>query len=47
MTERGDVGIAQTLYEAMKNNMNAVNIKNVEVTTEAQEVAGAAQKINM
>ena len=47
LTERGDLGIAQTLYEAMKNNMNAVNIKNVEVTTEAQEVAGAAQKINM
>lgn len=47
LTERGDIGIAQTLYESMKNNMNAVNIKNVEATTEAQEVAGAAQKINM
>lgn len=47
LTDRGDLGIAQTLYESMKNNMNAVNIKNVEATTEAQEVAGAAQKINM
>lgn len=47
LTERGDLGIAQTLYESMKNNINAVNIKNVEATTEAQEVAGAAQKINM
>lgn len=47
LTERGDLGIAQTLYESMKNNINAVNIKNAEVTTEAQEVAGAAQKINM
>lgn len=47
LTERGDLGIAQTLYESMKNNINAVNIKDAEVTTEAQEVAGAAQKINM
>lgn len=47
LTERGDLGIAQTLYESMKNNINAVNIKNAEVTTEAQETAGAAQKINM
>lgn len=47
LTDRGDLGIAQTLYESMKNNINAVKIKNTEVTTEAQEVAGAAQKIDM
>lgn len=47
ITERGDLGIAQTLYESMKNNMNAVNIKPAEVTQEAQEVAGAAQKVDM
>lgn len=45
ITERGDLGIAQSLYESMKNNMNAVNIKSVEVTGEAQEAAAAAQKI--
>lgn len=50
ITERGDLGIAQQLYESMKNNVNALNIKQAEVTEEAtvkaQEAAGAAQKIN-
>lgn len=51
ISERGDLGIAQHLYESMKNNMNAVTIKKSDATAEAienaQEVAGAAQKINM
>jgi len=48
ITERGDLGIAQELYESMKNNISALNIKQAEITEEAtvkaQENAGAAQK---
>lgn len=33
LTEKGDLGIAQMLYESMKNNMNAVNIKAAESVT--------------
>lgn len=51
ITERGDLGIAQELYESMKNNTNALNIKQAEVTEEAavkaQEVAATAQKTEM
>lgn len=48
ITERGDLGIAQELYESMKNNISALNIKQAEITEEAtvkaQENAGAAQR---
>lgn len=48
ITEDGSLGIAQELYESMKNNINALNIRQAEVTEEAtvkaQETAGAAQK---
>lgn len=39
LTEQGDLGIAQTLYESMKNNMNAVNIKTAESVTATTEAA--------
>lgn len=48
IAERGDLGIAQELYESMKNNIVGLNIKQAEVTEEAtvkaQETAGAVQK---
>lgn len=51
IAERGDLGIAQSLYEGMKNNMHAVNMKQADTSTEtaesAQEAVGAAQNINM
>lgn len=37
LTEKGDLGIAQMLYESMKNNMNAVNIKAAESVTGAKD----------
>lgn len=48
ITEEGSLGIAQELYESMKNNTNALNIRQAEITEEAtvkaQETAGAARK---
>lgn len=37
IAENGDLGIAQMLYESMKNNMNAVSIKSAEAVPAASE----------
>lgn len=37
IAENGDLGIAQMLYESMKNNMNAVSIKPAEAVPAASE----------
>lgn len=51
LTEHADLGIVQTLYEAMKNNMTTVNFKELETKTEveqeSQEEIAPAENINM
>lgn len=51
LSEHTDLGIAQTLYEAMKNNMTTVNIKEAEENTALDRETGTkttpVQNINM